>query len=73
MGNPVPGKNGNKYIPYSERKGNESVIYFTRDLSADGLRKMYERVNEHITGKVAVKLPDAHRISSSLRFSTHSL
>ena len=56
MGNPVPGKNGERYVPYSERTGNESVVYFTRDLSAEGLRKMYERVNEHITGKVAVKL-----------------
>jgi uncharacterized Fe-S center protein len=56
MGNPVPGKNGGRYVPYSERTGNESVVYFTRDLSAEGLRKMYERVNEHITGKVAVKL-----------------
>ena len=34
---PVPGKNGNKYVPYEERTGNESIVYFTRNLSAEGL------------------------------------
>ena len=29
---PVPGKDGNKYVPYEERTGNESIVYFTRDL-----------------------------------------
>ena len=47
---------GSKYLPYSQRKGNESIVYFTRDLSADGLRKLYARINQHITGKIAVKL-----------------
>lgn len=31
-------------------------VFFTRDLSAEGLRKMYAAVNQGITGKVAVKL-----------------
>lgn len=52
----VPGKDGDKYIPYNERSGNESIVYFTRDLSANGLRKIYSRVNQNITGKVAIKL-----------------
>ncbi len=52
----VPGKGGNHYVPYEERIGNESVVYFTRDLSAEGLRKIYSRVNGNISGKVAVKL-----------------
>ena len=47
---------GSKYLPYSSRKGNESIVYFTRDLSADGLRKLYARINQQITGKIAVKL-----------------
>lgn len=34
----------------------KSIVYFTRDLSAAGLRKIYERVNNVITGKVGVKL-----------------
>ena len=48
--------NGQRYIPYDERDGAESTVYFTRDLSAEGLRRIYERVNAGITGKVAIKL-----------------
>ena len=54
--NPVPGIDGNKYVPYEERTGEEAVVYFTRDLSADGLIKAYEQVNGKIEGKVGVKL-----------------
>lgn len=50
------GANGNHYVPYEERKGNESIVYFTRDLSAEGLRRAYEKVNGNITGKVGIKL-----------------
>ena len=50
---PVPGTDGNKYVPYEERTGNESIVYFTRDLSPEGLRKAYEKVNACIGGKVA--------------------
>jgi len=55
-GNPVPGTGGNTYVPYEQRDGNESVVYFTRDLSASGLRKAYARVAGNITGKVGVKV-----------------
>ena len=54
--NPTPGTGGEIYLPYSERTGAESTVYFTRDLSAEGLRKIYERVNENIDGNVAAKL-----------------
>ena len=47
---------GTKYIPYEERSGKESIVYFTRDLSANGLKKVYEKINENMKGKVAVKL-----------------
>lgn len=53
---PVPGTEGNKYVPYENRTGNESVVYFTRNLSAEGLIKAYEQVCEKISGHVAVKL-----------------
>ena len=33
---------GEHYIPYEDRTGEESVVYFTRDLSPEGLRKIYE-------------------------------
>ena len=52
----TPGKDGDKYIPYNKRSGNESIVYFTRELSADGLRKIYAKINQHIIGKVAIKL-----------------
>ena len=51
-----PCTDGGRYVPYAERYGNESIVYFTRDLSAEGLRKIYARVCGEITGKVAVKL-----------------
>lgn len=47
---------GNHYVPYEERTGNESLVYFTRDLSAAGLRRAYATVNAGIHGKVGVKL-----------------
>ena len=52
----VPGEGGEHYIPYEQRSGEESVVYFTRDLSAEGLRRIFERVKEPLTGKIAVKL-----------------
>ena len=48
--------NGNIYVPYEKRSGSESVVYFTRDLSSEGLRKIYARVCQDLTGKVAIKL-----------------
>lgn len=53
---PIPGNDGNKYVPYGERTGNESIVYFTRNLSAEGLIKVYEQVSANIEGKVGVKL-----------------
>ncbi len=47
---------GNIYVPYEDRKGNESIVYFTRDISPEGILKAYEKVSQHITGKVAIKL-----------------
>lgn len=47
---------GNQYVPYESRTGNESIVYFTRDLSAEGLIKAYEQVCADMTGSVGVKL-----------------
>lgn len=52
----IPGTGGNQYIPYEKRGGKESVVYFTRDLSAEGLKKIYERVNATMTSNIAIKL-----------------
>lgn len=53
---PIAGTGGDRYVPYSERTGAESVVYFTRDLSAEGLRKIFAKVSGNITGKVSIKL-----------------
>jgi len=47
---------GKRYVPYNERNGNESVVYFTRDLSPEGLLKIYKKVSAEITGRVGIKL-----------------
>lgn len=52
----IPGTGGDYYIPYEERIGEESVVYFTRDLSAEGLRRIFQRVSGNITGKTGIKL-----------------
>lgn len=54
--NAVPGKDGNLYVPYENRTGEKSVVYFTRDLSAEGLKKIYDKVAKGLEGKVAIKL-----------------
>ena len=53
---PVPGTGGEKYIPYDQRSGSESTVYFTRDLSAEGLRRMFSLVGGEISGRVGIKL-----------------
>ena len=53
---PTPGKDGNKYVPYEQRTGNESIVYFTRNLGPEGLIKAYEQVSANISGRTGVKL-----------------
>ena len=53
---PVPGKTVIMYVPYEERTGNESIVYFTRNLSAEGLIEAYEQVSANIKGHTGVKL-----------------
>lgn len=58
---PIAGTDGDKYIPYEARTGAESVVYFTRDLSADGLEKIFQRIAGNLTGKVAIKVHTGER------------
>lgn len=53
---PVPGKDGGKYVPYEERTGNESIVYFTRNLDAEGLIRAYRQVSGNIEGRTGIKL-----------------
>lgn len=52
----VPGTGGDHYIPYEQRTGGESAVYFTRDLSAAGLVNICGRIQSALEGRVAVKL-----------------
>ncbi len=54
--NVKPGLGGDLYIPYDARTGGESIVYFTRDLSAEGLRRIFQRVKQPLTGRTAIKL-----------------
>ena len=52
----LPGTGGENYVPFDERTGPESVVYFTRDRSPEGLKKIYKYVNAPLSGKIGVKL-----------------
>lgn len=52
----VAGTDGDKYVPYENREGQESVVYFTANLSAEGLLRIFDKVGAHLTGKVGIKL-----------------
>ena len=47
---------GNIHIPFEKRTGPESIVYFTRNLSSEGLQKIYEKVKENIYGKIGIKV-----------------
>ena len=53
---PMAGTGGQVYIPYGARAGEASAVYFTRDLSPEGLLRVFDRISHDLTGKVAVKL-----------------
>lgn len=40
----------------SQYDPSKPVVYFTRDLSPEGVQKIYEKINKGITGKVGIKL-----------------
>lgn len=48
-------------IPVKDRDGKTAQVFFTRDLSAKGLRKIYAKVNTAIIGRTAVKLHTGER------------
>ena len=54
--NPIPGNGGDTYVPYDQRTGEESTVFFTPDLSAEGLNKVFAHVADRVSGKIAVKV-----------------
>ena len=56
MKTPVPGTDGETYVPIEKRSGESSTVFFTRDLSPEGLKKIYDRVCAPLEGKIAIKV-----------------
>lgn len=50
------GTGGEVYIPLDKRSGKASDVYFTRELSAEGLMKIYSALRAEFSGRVAIKL-----------------
>ena len=48
-------------VPLEERTGAASRVWFTRDLSADGLRRIYAAVAGSISGKTALSFTRGKR------------
>ena len=53
---PVAATGGEIYLPYDKRNGAESPVWFTRDLSAEGLCRIYKKVAGALSGKIAIKV-----------------
>lgn len=56
MSKPIAAKDGNHYVPVTERTGEFATVYFTRDLSAEGLVRIYKKIASALTGKIAIKV-----------------
>lgn len=54
--NPQAPTNGNIRVPFDQRDGATSDVFFTRDLSPEGLRRAVAKVAPRLSGKIAIKL-----------------
>ena len=52
---------GSKNVTGTEYKGSAAKVYFTSSIDSEHLIKLYKLINEHITGKVAIKLHTGER------------
>lgn len=57
----VAGTNGDQYVPMEERDGATSTVFFTRDISPEGLRAVVARVSGQLEGRLAIKLHTGER------------
>lgn len=48
--------NGSVRVPFDQRDGATSDVFFTRDLSPEGLRRAVAKVAPQLSGKIAIKL-----------------
>ena len=54
--NCTPAIDGDVYVRPEDRDGSRSVVWFTRDISPEGIRKAFAKVAGRLDGRVAVKL-----------------
>lgn len=54
--NPQTPTNGSIRVPFDQRDGATSDVFFTRDLSPEGLRRTVAKVAPRLSGKIAIKL-----------------
>lgn len=52
----LAGAGGEHYLPYQQRTGEEATVFFTRDLSAEGLLRIFLRIAPSLRGKIGIKL-----------------
>ena len=50
------GTGGERYVPYEERSGACSDVFFTRELNAEGLLRAFDTVGSRLSGRIAVKV-----------------
>ena len=48
--------NGSVRVPFDQRNGVTSDVFFTRDLSPEGLRRAVAKVAPRLSGQIAIKL-----------------
>ncbi len=53
---PIPGAGGDTYIPDSARTGEAATVYFTSELSGEGLCRIFDHVGAPLSGRVGIKL-----------------
>lgn len=46
--------NGSVRVPFDQRDGATSDVFFTRDLSPEGLRRAVAKVAPRLSGKIAI-------------------
>lgn len=52
----TPASPANEQKITSANNNGKATVYFTKDISPGGLVKLYEKINQDITGKVAIKI-----------------
>ena len=57
--------NGRNKAAKTEPRGSESVVYFTKDISQEGLIKVYEALGVEAKGRVAVKISTGESMLSN--------